>query len=92
MVFLLIMRKGYFGEWFWCFVLKIKIFFLVIISNYYFCKFECILLNGLIFMCIYRKIWIILFYYLYYIGKDELYCILDGEGESWGNNKKFFIS
>lgn len=33
-------------------------------------------------MCIYRKTWTTLLPYPYYIGKDELYCILDGEGES----------
>lgn len=92
MAFLPIMRKGHFGEWLWCSALKIKTIFLVITSNHHFCKFECTSSNGLIFMCIYRKTWTTLLHYPYYIGKDELYCILDGEGESWGNNKKFLTS
>lgn len=89
MAFLPIMRNGHFGEWLWCSALKLKQFFLVITSNHHFCKFECTSSNGLIFMCIYRKTWTTLLHYPYYIGKDELYCILDGEGESWGNNKNF---
>lgn len=93
MAFLPIMRKGHFGEWLRCSALKIKtIFFLVITSNHHFCKFGCTSSNGLIFMCIYCKTWTTLLHYPYYIGKDELYCILDGEGERWGNNKKFLTS